>query len=355
MRAYPESVSAENKSVRDAVMIVGLNWLGDSIMAMPAIQAYRRAFPEKRLVMLTKPKLAGLWPMHTAIDETWICPENLSGIRRSSAQARARRFSSAYILPQSFRSAIVPFLAGIPARIGQSGHCRRFMLTKIISRTPDMARFHQQYEYMDVLGVAAHNNELPTLRIQSHSVEMARALLGQTKEFLIGLIPGAARGASKRWPADHFASLGRTISRKYDCTILIFGSDADRNLCEFIRGQIGENALNLAGQTSLPDFAALLALCKTVIGNDSGGVHLAAATGAAVVAIFGITDPAKTKPLGSKVIVLQDSPLRSRDVSRNSVLAAASLKKITPERAAEAVEELTVLNARTQTGASTPA
>jgi len=383
MHAYRASASADAPPdhSRERVLIVGLNWLGDSIMTMPAIQAYRRAFPEKRLVMLVKPALGKLWPMHPAIDETLICEESLPEILKISAQIRSRHFATAFILPQSFRSALIPFLAKVPQRIGRRGHFRSCLLTTIARLPQNADNLHQQYEYMAILGQEAIRDELPALRINSAHLAKAEALLECGKKHWIGLIPGAARGAAKRWPADYFSALGKILKKSLKCNIVIFGSTADKELCARISSAIGndvfpastdpwpsslagpsparaqagrplpadhatvdplqagnhaEGVINLAGQTSLPELAAFMSRCSVVIGNDSGGVHLAAAAGAAVIAIFGMTDPAKTKPLGPRVVVLQDSPLSARDIPRHSAAAEKSLKNISPEIAAEA-------------------
>jgi len=353
MHAYPASVSAENSKTgsREQTLIVGLNWLGDSVMAMPAIQAFAKAFPEKRLTMLVKPALAELWPMHPAIDETWACSETFLEMEKIAGQIRGRRFETAFILPQSFRSALIPFLARVPRRIGMRGHFRSCLLTKIVSLPPNAGNIHQQQEYMAILGRNADQDEFPALRISNTHVEKAGAMPGQGKERWIGLIPGAARGPAKTWPADYFAALGQIIRKNHWGNIVIFGSAAEKDLCARISARIGNNAsegvlshaksvVNLAGQTNLPELAALMSRCSVVIGNDSGGVHLAAAAGAAVIVIFGITDPVKTKPLGRKVVILQDSRLRARDIPRHSAEAEKSLQKISPELVAETTRNL---------------
>lgn len=359
MHAYPASVSADAKSGRpqEQVIIVGPNWLGDSIMTMPAIQAYRRAFPEKRLIMLVKRKLAELWPMHPAIDETWGCAETFPEMGKIAGQIRRRQFETVFIMPQSFRSALIPFLARVPQRIGLRGHFRSCLLTKIASLPHNTDNIHQQYEYLAILGQEANQGEFPILRISSVLIAKACAILGHGKERWIGLIPGAARGPAKRWPEDYFAAVGIILKKSLKCNIVLFGSTADKELCVRIASAIGNDAfpastdpppvenhaegvINLAGQTSLPELAAFMSRCSVVIGNDSGGVHLAAAAGAAVIAIFGLTDPVKTKPLGPKVVVLQDSPLSARDIPRYSAAAEKSLKNISPEMVAETTRTL---------------
>lgn len=333
------------------ILIVGLNWLGDSITAMPAIQAYKKALPGKRLVMLVKPQLAGLWPLHPAIAETLTCAGSVPEMLRTAALIRARRFEAAFILPQSFRSALIPFLGRVPRRTGLKGHCRRWLLTDPVSPPQGPDKIHQEHEYGAIFGQAVPAEEEPRLSLDPVLVEKARATLGAGREIRIGLIPGAARGAAKRWPEEYFSALGKILLQKLPCQILVFGSAADTELGARVCADIGsagrnhagnainhaKSVVNLAGRTPLPEFAAFLSLCSVVAGNDSGGAHLAAAAGAAVVVIFGLTDPAKTKPLGRKVAVLQESSLRSRDVPRQSARAEASLKKISPELAAEKV------------------
>ncbi len=333
----------------EQVLIVGLNWLGDSIMTMPALQAYRRAFPAKRLVMLVKPPLAQLWPMHPAVDETLTCDGSWPEMLRISAEIRERRFTAAFILPQSFRSALVPCLAKIPRRIGPRGHFRSWLLTTI-SPVPGIAgNTHQQHEYNAILGEDTLPDELPALRIDPQLLAKAGSILAaRDKGKWAGLMPGAARGESKRWPAEYFATLGQILKNKSGCNIVLFGSSADRELCARIASAIGDDGvinhaksvMNLAGKTSLPELAAFMSRCSVVIGNDSGGVHLAAAAGTPVVVIFGLTDPSRTKPLGRRVVVLQDSPQRTRDIPRRSAEAEKSLRNISPEMAAEAARSL---------------
>ncbi|MFC1461616.1 glycosyltransferase family 9 protein, partial [Verrucomicrobiota bacterium] len=130
---------------------------------------------------------------------------------------------------------------------------------------------------------------------------------------------------------------GRMLNDSLKCSILVLGSASERELCGRVARTIGPSAVDLAGQTTLPELAAALSLCALVIANDSGGMHLATAVGTPVVAVFGITDPAKTGPMGEHVCVLQDSPVQDRDLDRESEIAAMSLSRIRPEHVFEAV------------------
>ncbi len=326
--------------MKESVLIVGTNWLGDSIMAMPAVQGYRRTHPGRRLAMLAKPKCSGIWSLHPDIDDVITCPETPAGTLRAVLDVRRRRFEDAFVLPHSIRSALVPFLAHIPRRTGLPGHHRDWMLTDIVEPDPDSCNRHQCYEYMRLFGLRDFPAEPPKLAIPVETAGRLRAMLGDAGKNAAALIPGAAYGPSKRWPAERFAEVGRLLNGKYKCGILIVGSDAERELCANVAAGAGSAAINLCGRTTIPELAAVLAGCSVAVTNDSGGMHLAAAVGTPVVAIFGITDPVRTGPLGKLVCVLQDSAIRSRDLRRNSCAAEESLRRITAARVFEAASDL---------------
>ena len=153
-------------------------------------------------------------------------------------------------------------------------------------------------------------------------------------------MPGAAYGPAKRWPAERFATAGRLLKDRLKCNIVAIGSAEERALCAIVTRDAGPGSLNLAGGTTLPELAAVLAQCRLALTNDSGGMHLATAMGIPVTAVFGITDPARTGPLGSAARVMQASAHRSRDIRRDSPEARASLLRITPEQVAETAMEL---------------
>ena len=328
-----------NNASGHATLIVGVNWLGDSLMTMPAIQAWRRAHPDARLVMLVKPKLKALWTLHPAVDEVWELPPGGRALAAMVRGARARKFKTAFVLPHSFRSALVPFLARVPQRIGPPGHGRDWMLSDMVHPRQGAEREHQCFEYMDILGVE-RRNEAPRLRLTPELTARAGALLGASGTGWIAVMPGAAYGPAKRWPAERFAAVGRLLKDRLKCNIVTLGSAEERSLCETVARGTGPGSLNLAGQTTLPELAAVLAQCQLALTNDSGGMHLATAMDIPVAAVFGITDPARTGPMGTAVRVLQDSTLRNRDIRRDAPEARASLFRITPEQVAEAAMEL---------------
>ncbi len=322
----------------DRALVVGVNWLGDAIMAMPALQAFQAANPACSITLLSKPGLVPLWNMHGAPSDVVTLVESPSGTFGTASFLRSQRFAVSYILPNSFRSALVPFLACIPERVGLPGHGRSFMLTRKVAApsSPDLQ--HQQYEMASILGVLDQRPlPGPQLNPSAKAMQQADVLLDGLRQPVVALIPGAARGPSKRWPSDSFIAVGRAIASK--AGLVILGSAAERELGDAVVRGIGAGT-NLAGKTDLETFAAVLSRCKVVVCNDSGGMHLAAAVGARVVAIYGLTDPGKTGPLGEGHRVIRASMQGSRDIARTDAEAERCLAELKPDVVLSAVEEL---------------
>jgi heptosyltransferase-2 len=309
----------------DTVLICGANWLGDSIMTMPAIQSYRRLNPGVVVVLLVKPGMAPLWELHPGIDRVLVCVSSVPGTFRAAAAVRRIGCRAAYILPNSFRSTLIPFLAGVPERIGVDGHQRSWMLTRRIRQGAAEASAHQAVECNAILGVNGIGEiESPKLHISPELDQGVRMRFGlESGVPYVALMPGAARGPSKRWPSERFVAVGRSLAAR-GSSVLVLGSPSEVALCEEVARGVGCPCL--AGKTSLKELAAVLSLCAVSVTNDSGGMHLASAVGSRVVAVYGVTDPKKTGPLGEGHQVLQAQDVcRSRDVARDSVEASRAL------------------------------
>jgi heptosyltransferase-2 len=327
----------------DNVLVCGTNWMGDSVMSLPAVQALRRRQPGMRLTVCVKPGLVPLWEMHAAVDAVAVLEAGAAGVWRTARRLRRSGFERAYVFPNSFRSALLPTLARVPERVGLSGRQRAWMLTRVAAAPAGTDRRHQCWEYAAIVGMDAMDLEIdaPRLAVPEELARACASRFGLSRGGgWVGLIPGAARGPSKRWPAAHFAALGRLL-RAEGRPVALFGAAGEAALCADIAERIGpEGVMNLAGKTGMREFAGTLGLCRVVVANDSGGMHLAAALGVRVVALFGMTDPAKTAPLGAGHRVLSVEGVRaSRDIARDSREARACLERIAPERVFQAVRD----------------
>jgi heptosyltransferase-2 len=326
-------------SEKERILICGPNWVGDAVMSMPALQAFRRATPDAEITMLVKSGLAPLWRMHPAVGNVATFEGHAAGTCRAGAAVRATGYRRAYIFANSFRTALIPYLGRVPVRIGAAGHSRRAMLTRVVEFNLSSLRRHQTFEYFDILGLETAGFEEPRLNLPAAAVATAAEMLGTAPGLRIGVMPGAARGPSKRWPATSFGTVAARLAREQGCRIAVFGGPDDRDVCGAVADCVGEGAVNLAGCTSIPEWAAALKQCDLVICNDSGGMHLAAAVGTPVLAIYGMTDPARTGPLGTRRRIIQDSMVRSRDIARRSEAAEKCLVAIEPNRVYDAALE----------------
>jgi heptosyltransferase-2 len=325
------------------VLICGVNWLGDAVMSMPALQLFRRQHPDVRITIAVKSRWCALWRMQPAVDAVIEFPARAGDMWRAARMLSVSSYDRAIVLPNSFRSALVPFLAGIPQRRGIPGQWRSLLLTDRVSlfRKESGGR-HQAWEYMHVMGVDPEGDELP-LPSLTIDADIAQNFLGESRagERWIGVLPGAARGPSKRWPTDRFVQAAKALADKHSVRVMILGAPAEAGLCGQVAEGIGPGALHLGGRTSVPELAALLQRCELVLCNDSGGMHLASAVGAPVVAIFGVTDPTVTGPIGSRHHVIRAEVANaSRDIPRESAKAEAALRSITVEQVCSAAESV---------------
>lgn len=330
--------STASASSNAALLVVGVNWIGDALMSLPALEAWRRAHPASRLILLTKSGLAPLWALSGAPDAVLTYDNAWRAMREAARAIRAAAPARAVIFPNSIRSALPPFWAGVPERIGRAGGGRGWLLTRALPRRRGEAT-HQSLEYFELLGLPRPTGpcEPPALTIPPDSVERMAERCRALPRPLLAVLPGAARGPAKRWPVRHFAALAARWVADRRGGVLVTGGPADRAAGDAIAAPLGASALNLAGQTSLAEWAAALAACDAVVCNDSGGMHLAAALGRRGVAVFGATDPRVTGPLGRGLQIVQDDGPRARDIARRAAEAEKRLEAIRPERIYEAL------------------
>jgi heptosyltransferase II len=222
--------------------------------------------------------------------------------RRAIAKRIDGRFDKAYVLPNSLKSALLPFLAGIPERIGYFGEARVGLLThrlKNPKNKPPMVAF-----YSALSGEGDLDKDKPRLQMAPAEIDQALAELGLRRGGYYVFAPGAEYGPAKRWPARHFSELAARL----DLPVLLLGSGKEAALCEEIAAPVNAaqagKCLNFAGKTSLVQALCLIAACKSTISNDSGLMHVAAAFGVPQVAIFGSSSPLHTPPLSDKASVL---------------------------------------------------
>ncbi len=221
--------------------------------------------------------------------------------RRAIAQQVRGRFQRAIVCPNSFKSALLPFWAGIPERVGYHGEARYGLLTRRLPNPDKYARPPMVDWYGALAERALPVDAQPHMQVAEQAYQQAKAAQGlQLKRYFV-LVPGAEYGPAKRWPAAHFAALAQQLMDQYHLPVLLLGSTKDADVCAQIASTV--NAAHpgachdLAGRTSLQDAIALVAGAQAMVSNDSGLMHVAAALSVPQVAIFGSSSPLHTPPL----------------------------------------------------------
>jgi heptosyltransferase-2 len=285
------------------------NWLGDAVLALPAMAAVRRAFPDATLAVAAPASIAPLFE-----EDTPVRPDAIVTLAGKSAVAplRAGRFEAAVLLPNSFRSAWVARRAGIPERWGFGAAFRGPLLTRAVRR-PRGRTLHQAEYYRALvrgLGMDAPSDELPSIRARPATAARAEAALAREAvagdATLVGFAPGAAYGHAKRWPPRRVADLVVRLTRERGAVCVLVGAAGDREAGREIESAVPPDVrlVNLIGRTDLRLLVGVLARCRAFVSNDSGAMHLAAATGLPVTAIFGPTDDRVTAPLGGHDLMI---------------------------------------------------
>jgi heptosyltransferase II len=283
-------------------LVIAPQWIGDAVMTEPLLRRLRAR--GERLAVGALPWVAPVYQAMPQVDEVIEFPFQHGGLqfkaRRAIAGQVEGRFDTAYVLPNSLKSALLPFLASIPRRVGYLGEARVGLLTHRLKNPkarPPMVAFYSALSG-EKEGL---ENDRPQLQLPAGQVNAALAALALQAGGYYVFAPGAEYGTAKRWPAIHFAELARTL----DVPVVLLGSGKEAELCQEIAGAAGHGTcLNLAGKTPLLQAFALIAAARAVVSNDSGLMHVAAAFGVPQVAVFGSSSPLHTPPLNDKAQVL---------------------------------------------------
>jgi len=286
-------------AVPSRLLIRAPNWLGDAVMALPAVRALKRTHPGTELSVAAPASLAPLWAACPFVDRV-IPLEQPRRYRSTVPVLRKERFAMALLFPNSFRSAFEARRAGIGQLVAFAAPWRNLLVSHPIPRRPfDPARLHQSYDYLHLVAAlgAPGAPDMEEEPVEGGLLRVAALPGAETAEpSPIVICPGAAYGPAKRWPAARFAEVGRALAKRYPGPIVVMGSGGDAPAAEEVVQGIPD-VRDLTGKTDLAAFMAVIARARLVVTNDSGAMHLAAAFGTPGVAIFGSTEPRLTGPI----------------------------------------------------------
>ena len=278
----------------ERIVVVAPNWLGDAVMALPAIADLRRHYADAHLAIAARPPVAPLYTMVKGIDE--IAPAPGSWAHDA--------FDVAVLLPNSFASALQVKRAGVAERWGYATDLRGWLLTRGV---PKLRAYSHQSEYYQALTTALGVPAGPAFATVLPDADHARQILRDTgldiDEPFVAFAPGAAYGRAKQWLPERFAELADLLINERGWNVVMIGAKADQSTCADILRRLPSTGTRLnrlidfSGKTDLPSLAGVLSLARAVVSNDSGAMHLAGAVGTKVIAVFGATNETRTSPL----------------------------------------------------------
>lgn len=338
------------------LMIRATNWLGDAVMSLPALRLVRARFPDAHIAVLARPWVADLYGRETWLNE--VIPYTPAPGRtrfgekwRAGRALAARGFDTALLLPNSFEAAAVAFLARIPNRLGYARDGRGWLLTQSVEPPPKGSiPAHEVFYYLELIRRAGWLDALPAeaapelegvaeARVQGVAHLEARGLGGP----VLGVSPGAAFGTAKRWYPERFAEAAVTVARERGLAVAVFGSAAERDLCELVHTAASPQvraAHNFAGETTLRQFIDCAAACRAFLTNDSGSMHIAYALRVPTVAVFGPTDHIGTGPCGAHTRIVRHPVECSPCKLRECPIDHRCMQGVRPDEVARAVLEL---------------
>ena len=310
-------------------LVISPNWIGDAVMAQPLLQRLKLGAPGRPIDVLAPPSVAPVWRAMAEVDSVLETPFRHGALQlkqrwQYARLLRQRGYVDAYVLPNTLKYALIPWLAGITRRVGYKGEARHGLIN-VMHHDDTLPRPMVAFYAALAAAPRAPLQDAPRPRLQASAAAMqaagARAGLAPGQALVV-FAPGAEFGGAKRWPAAHFGALAHSlVAANPAIRIAMLGSPKDQPAGEEVLAAAGSanlgNLINLAGATSLDEAIALLARADAVVANDSGLLHIASALNRPVVALYGPTDPDHAPPLAdvaaSISLRLACAPCRQRE------------------------------------------
>jgi heptosyltransferase-2 len=311
------------------------------------MEAVRKSFPDSEIAVVASPAVAELLSPHPLCDRVIVFDKKglhrgMLGLFSFSKQLREERFDLAILFQNAVEAAMMAFLAKIPQRMGYRTDGRSALLTRGVPLGVANRLLHHTDYYLSMLEYYGIRGGRARLRLECTPRERvwARQMLSAHRLW-IGINPGAAYGSAKRWFPDRFAAVANTLARDLDAGILITGGPGETDIARDIETSVQGSCLNLAGTTTVRQMMAVISQCGLFVTNDSGPMHVAAAFGIPIVALFGPTNPSTTSPLSDTVRIVRKTMACTPCLKRHCPTDHACMESITVEDVVEAARSLT--------------
>jgi heptosyltransferase II len=344
------------------ILLRAPNWIGDAVMCEPAIRGLRSLFPEAEITMLAKRAVAELFSAAPELSRVVVYDDKgphagLSGKWSLAGTLRRHGFDLAVLFQNAFEAAFLAWLAGIPQRYGYATDGRVFFLTTPVA-VPSRSRGVHQVEYywnlLKPLGLSGAASS-PTLCVTADEsrqldVRLAGAEVGLS-DIVIGINPGSTYGSAKRWLPERFAEVAQRLAERIgqdedaQVVVVILGARGEESLGKDIAARINGRSVVLSGATTIRELMAVVKRCRLLITNDTGPMHIAAACGVPVVAVFGPTDSHTTAPYGQERSIVREAVDCAPCLLRECPIDHRCMTRIPVDRVYEAaVQQLSSLS-----------
>jgi heptosyltransferase-2 len=339
------------------VLIIRTDRIGDVLLSTPAIKAVRDSYPNAHIGMMVRPYVEDVVDGNPYLDEVILydkdnADKGILGTLRFVIRLRRKRFDIAIVLHPTLRSNLIPFLSGIPERVGYDRKCG-FFLTKRLKDIKHRGEKHEIDYSLDILrsiGISAKDRSLymPTKPEYERVIERFMDLSDISgRDVVVAISPGASC-PSKRWPAFRFGRVADELIGKHNVKVVIIGGPADVKTVNEVKTGMVHSPIILSEEHSLGEVAALLKRCNLLISNDSGPVHIAVAVGTPVISIFGRLDPGLSPqrwgPVGPRDIVIHKEVGCEKCLAHNCKIGFKCLDAIKPDEVLSAAEGLLGIN-----------
>jgi heptosyltransferase-2 len=311
-------------SVKDikSVVVRGTNWVGDSVMTVPALRALRRVLPDARITLVVRPSAKGIFADVDFVDEILVYKRaNAFSVVGQVREWRRRKFDLAVLFQNAFEAALIPFLAGVPLRLGYATESRQALLTHPLALPEWRSTRHEVFYYLYLVtaleqllsGASTICESDPDASLQisaerrAEAEDLLRAYGVREGEPIVALCPGSINSRAKRWPAEAYAALADRLLDSQRQVVLI-GSADEIDVTHEVTKRMQQSPIVLTGKTSLDQITAVLSLVDLVVTNDTGPAHIAAALGRPTLVIFGPTNPLTTRPFAPVAEILRHPP-----------------------------------------------
>lgn len=320
------------------------NWVGDAVMAVPALRELRRVLPHAHITLVTRPGAADIFIDADFIDEVFVYDRTgLATLWRHVSEWRRQKFDLALLFQNAFEAALIAFLSRVPTRIGYNAESRGFLLTQSLPLPAWKAKRHESFYYLNLVAeleqvLSGKQTEITEprfeLAVSAPRKQQALTLLrehgARLNAPLAVLCPGSINSRAKRWPAERYAAVADRLAES-GFNVALIGSPAEMDVSNEVSKRARSQPIMLTGKTSVAEATAIISIADILITNDTGPAHIGAALNIPTLVIFGPTNPLTTYPMSTNAEIIRHAPDCAPCMLRDCPIDHRCMTAITPE------------------------